>query len=708
MKRVFISNNTEVATKDFEINKDFDAINLPVKAEHQDGNTVFVIDVHCTFKKAEKMQQQGGVIIYRHLLKIFEGKQDKLKVVFYSPIPQEDLVKLKPENYVLKLLPFVECKYEVGQFESDLSAEIAKYEKEGWVQFNNASENLLSGWALSGEKSIRLRSDKKILFIDDENAQWKITLDLLLGESNYTIFESGTKENFRNHIQPLLNLAEKSNKEEITAHNIGTLLQNELSGHYLVLSDFYLTESHTPEHWMDEKELTKKSGYKLFATIKTLDPAIPFVFHTSSNKVTYYKFFDQLGVDDWHIKDSRNEATRDEKTTNYKFFSEVINSLYKQPQMTLYERLRSILNNIIFAEKMATYWWRDKEHIHQAKFSKSLYPDLIFQQLYESWFAIRQFVNKESSFESLITADVNRRTDYFIPVSVIANLYKIKEDFQDKLYSNKFTVNIGSNWLDNALEVIRNTASHIRHKNAFHVIDAVIYFELALKYLELITFKEKDRDAIDFRFVVKNDLDTKYNSQEYNYSSAICYLTIHKKGFLKELSFNSSFENLFLNNLNNKIKELNRTNNSGYAQSDALYKDLIEYKNDISIITTLIDSLMKLCNNSITNYNDLDSCLHSLREKSKTCQNTIGRSKIIPFNIFGYKPFEAIGHSKENKGIATDKKKEFAQIKQEFEASCKYIFTRQRTILQNNSQLVDELLQCFYQENGTYKISQVK
>ena len=48
-----------------------------------------------------------------------QGKQDLLKVVFYSPLSQDFLIKLKPDNYVLKLLPFIECNYD-GKFSYDL------------------------------------------------------------------------------------------------------------------------------------------------------------------------------------------------------------------------------------------------------------------------------------------------------------------------------------------------------------------------------------------------------------------------------------------------------------------------------------------------------------------------------------------------------------------------------------------------------------
>ena len=137
MKRFYIS-NTEVL-KDYSIitNGAFEIGNFFVP--DFTGNTVYVIDVHCRFTKGNKeffLQHQGGLVVYRHLLKQFEGRQDKLKVVFYSPLAAKYLVAIKPENNVLTLLPFVELLKEKDddgniiddwKFESSLTKEIDKF-----------------------------------------------------------------------------------------------------------------------------------------------------------------------------------------------------------------------------------------------------------------------------------------------------------------------------------------------------------------------------------------------------------------------------------------------------------------------------------------------------------------------------------------------------------------------------------------------------
>lgn len=98
-----------------------------------EGDLVFVIDVHCRFKQAERMQQQGGVKVFHGLRKIFVGRLKELRIVFYSPISRENLVRLKPENEILNSLPFIEVNSENEQFRSALQSLVDKYDS-GLIQ----------------------------------------------------------------------------------------------------------------------------------------------------------------------------------------------------------------------------------------------------------------------------------------------------------------------------------------------------------------------------------------------------------------------------------------------------------------------------------------------------------------------------------------------------------------------------------------------
>jgi hypothetical protein len=342
MQRVFISNNTEVASGKFIISNDFDAANLPVTDEHKSGNIIFIIDCHCTFKGAEKIQQQGGVIIYRHLLKLFEGKQDKLKVVFYSPIPKHDLVKLKPENYVVKLMPFVECKYEEGQFENELTKIVSDNE---FPQFNNASENLLSGWAASGAEPIQMNADKKPLIIDDQIVEWKETYNQLFGKNEYNIY---SKEEITESI------------EKIRA-NEGYDLFSGIRDSLFVISDFYLTENHDSDLWKDRTIYKTISGFQLYAKAKSVFRCKPWMLQTSSNRIYNYELFDDWGIDKWVVKDIRPDVKLNEKIQTYQQFNSGIlllknmtwmDELWKK-FMPLEKKLKSKSVDELLKEK----WW---------------------------------------------------------------------------------------------------------------------------------------------------------------------------------------------------------------------------------------------------------------------------------------------------------------------------------------------------------------
>lgn len=363
MKLVFIS-NTEVSAPKLKVyslgspiatkGKTIPNVATSLNTILKDENTVFVIDVHCTFKGCEKMQEQGGVIIYRHLLKLFENCQDELKVIFYSPISKDDLVKLKAENYVLKLLPFVQLKFEEnGQFAKELAAVIKDLNckvkssidsqdfSKGWLQFNNASENLLSGWSLAGAKPIDLK-DYKVLAIDDQFSEWEVTYNLIFPPSQ------------------LLSLKYKSQGEFRDAWRLGESaviceIESSLNEASLVLIDLYLSENHESNSWRTTDYLKDISGYKVFKSIREKKPAIPVIFHSTSNKIRNYKSLTTLLCDGYVVKDLRIESSNFEKQDTYSEFASSITSAIKDfGHVWLHEQFNFL------QEDNSNKWWIEK------------------------------------------------------------------------------------------------------------------------------------------------------------------------------------------------------------------------------------------------------------------------------------------------------------------------------------------------------------
>jgi len=469
MQRVFISNTAVQESGDIKIDGFFDIANLPIEKEQKDGNTIFVIDVHCTFNQL-KLQEQGGVIIYRHLLNQFKDCQDKLKVVFYSPISKEHLAALRPENYVLTLLPFVQCEYD-GNFAKALQEEI---DKNAFVQFNNASENLLSGWSLnqkqyvetyflSDEESEKPKNEqtpvaRSIAVIDDQLNEWTTTFK--------NIFEPKTKFRFLlyNNSKGTKGNFDKTKIENLTDPKTAYTLTDQIKDIDLVLSDFYLEEPHESNNWMSSEELSTKSGFQLFETIKGkkgergISKGIPYVMHTSSNKIQYLKFLDSNGVDNWLIKDTRPDTPIQQKRENYFAFKKEIEKYTSLESSELYVSLRKIWKQIELLESpsVPVSWWD----------SNTKKPSII-NLLKNSWMALRAYVNKEEYFAT----NIGSNDKNFTPTAINSNLGKILE--MDFKFGNTFD----SNYFFHFLTQVRNASSHYIDYNFFGVADSLIYFE---------------------------------------------------------------------------------------------------------------------------------------------------------------------------------------------------------------------------------------
>ena len=525
MPRVFISNTKVQESGDIKIDASFDVSNF-VAEQHKSGDTTFIIDVHCKFKEAEKMQQHGGVIIYRHLLSKFKDCQDKLKVIFYSPISKEDLVKLKPENYVLTLLPFVELfpKDKDGNdipnwnFKDALEAA----EKEICPQFNNASENLLSGWALFKSSNRRRTTDfvesnyrtkeeikqgkkgiaRSIAFIDDQLEEWKVTYK--------QIFEPDTSFAFLNYDRFLTSTSGYDEQKIVNLDEIDRV--------DLVISDFYLEENHETNHWMSKSELADKSGFKLYETIKgkkgkkAENKAVPYVMHTSSNKIQYFKFLDSNGVDDWLIKDIRLNATKEEKQTTFEEFKNVIEEFTSGKNSELYVKLKLFWKRILEIENSTTDNWAftkknksveanltysqyDKktgkyENVPCISYNANAYSKKeIIGLLKDSWSTLRAFVTKQKHF----TANIGSIDKSFTAASICSNLGKLFEFYG---FNQKMDFNMVFRYIFS----IRNASSHFSDYRYFSIEDCLIYFDLWLSVLE-----DKETDLL--KFFAKKSLD---------------------------------------------------------------------------------------------------------------------------------------------------------------------------------------------------------
>lgn len=543
MQRVFISNNEELSSADVKITNDFDIRNLSVTKNQKNGDTVFVIDVHCTFKDKEKMQQQGGADIYRHLLKQFDGCQDKLKVIFYSPLSAEELVSRMPENYVLRLLPFIELfpKEKNGNYINNwkFEAELQRIIKRNiFPQFNNASENLLSGWAVREEKKINTNG-KKILFIDDQQSEWGIVFSKIFPRNTVHYIENSkgirinTEEAFKNKL--------KTNFQGFIRDLKRTLKEKKPD---LILSDFYLSEFHVITEWKDIETIESKSGYKVFRALRNLAPATPFVFHTSSNKAQIYKFFDARGVDDWIVKDVRNDSKEKEKGLSFREFKDCIEDFLSGD---LHIQLKSLWRGIENIEKRKPYWW--KSNFNNLR-------ETIVGILKDNWFGLKRIARKQYLFEKAVySKNYISNEDTFTAAAVIVSLNNILELLEFHILHEGSPRNSG---LAKIVRSMRNVAGHGRKDFfCFSIQDAIFANYLILKLLQQVVKPDelKKTNPIPSYNLYPNNSDN-----SFKYALFWLYLQLYNSKYLdKHLSEHKSVIEERINNIFDLAK-----NDSGF------------------------------------------------------------------------------------------------------------------------------------------------
>jgi hypothetical protein len=463
-------------------NPPFDIVNVSGKTfaatiEYLAGSkgfddVVYLINVHCVFASGDtktkyNFQQQNGVAIYRHLLKIYEDNQEKLKVAFFSPITVENLVKLKSENAVLEHHPFFHVPFKWNNCVTALQA------KTDWKYFNNASENLLSGYSIYASKnpdSAKIKTkDKKILFVDDQAPEWKTVFNEMVTK----------KEDFSfYHYQRDSSYTKGFDASKIQGNNF----KNEAQNADLIISDFYLQENHEIDKWKSAEELEYVSGFQLFKYIKNkLNAGIPMVIHTSSNKVRYFQFLDSNGLDGWITKDVRVNATAEEKELIFESLKRTIEKFTVGENAKIYKDLKEIWKKIQTIRKSSqNNWWYVHADTPQMpendfkKLNKTTKNDLL-EILVDAYFAIRNYLKRES----FLAKDLQSKDLSFSASSIASNLGYI--------YELLFGISQSGGNLNLHLRfffAIRNAASHYAGYKYFNMEDAILYFHYWLLALE--------------------------------------------------------------------------------------------------------------------------------------------------------------------------------------------------------------------------------
>lgn len=307
----------------------------------------YLINVHCSIGEGDKAQNQSGVAIYRHLLKRFEGNQDKLRVIFYSPLPRNILVDLKPGNFVLNLLPFIQSKYD-GLF-SDVLVQIINTSESEWPRFNNASENLLSGWALARQQTTSERDTGKIplkanlLIADDEFRDWALTY--------LTIFDNPSAVHF-----PPYGSQKEFRQAWLERTAVPFISEGAAAANY-VLADLYIVENHErTKPFKTREDVEEISGFKLFNALKERFPFLPYMVYSTSNKVWNQEAFREKGVWGRAVKDNSADLSNEDKIAQFEYFRQCLTRI-TEPEWRHAARIWTDLVQFGTRSDMKRYWW---------------------------------------------------------------------------------------------------------------------------------------------------------------------------------------------------------------------------------------------------------------------------------------------------------------------------------------------------------------
>jgi len=426
--------------------------------------TIYIIDIHFLFEESQKRQEQPGLNFYKLLISEFSEYQENLKVIFYSPLTVKFITEQKPENYILNELPFIQINSN-GDFEERLVKEIELWNnKNSWPVFNNASLNLISGWALSGFKKVSTDYNANrpwVHIVDDEMNQWKKVYELIFDNSI----------NLKLHNYKRTSTDRKYSFDKLQGNK--ALLRDAA----LVISDFYLEENHEPSNWLNQEELSTKSGFQFYKDIAgTKEKAgknsgVPFIVHSSSNKVPYFKFLQAHGVDDWCVKDVNIATTTSNQLNYFLLFKSQVENYISSQNYKRYKNQKEIWNVIVKLHnqnKIECLWWKNDAGFILREFKNASYD-------------IKNYLSQEKFYLD----EMGMNNEAYTASSIISNLYKLLEWWNSSLEKKQRT-----NFLYSFLSRVRNEAVH--HSNSrLQIDDAILYLKILVSIFEIDSIKKQ-------------------------------------------------------------------------------------------------------------------------------------------------------------------------------------------------------------------------
>lgn len=326
------------------------------------------------------------------------------------------------------------------------------------------AQNLYKGWAESAKSTLIrdaiLKTQKKVLIIDDNFDLLKDVFNEILGEENILEFftENYTVEKFKNE-----------HDKEIP-HNCIRRLNEVLPSCCMVISDLYLFESHGTDFFSTPDNAESISGFVLNREIKRLNPMLPVMMFTSSNKVWNYRLFDSYGIDEWVVKfDSTMTNISASAITKgfYQNFEEaVLNLIQRKPYLFLLKVYENV-NNL----SLKDLWWY-KDNTNKGK--------EIITIINESLVAVKSLLNKQFAYEQILAEQkkIYSSNSYTCSaiISQLGNIVEILYGLYEDSGKNADSVADGINLF---LLKNRNLAAHKNDYRDFTIEDVIIAIALA-------------------------------------------------------------------------------------------------------------------------------------------------------------------------------------------------------------------------------------
>jgi hypothetical protein len=449
-------------------------------SNYQQNHLQFIINVNLLFKGGY-YEEQKGVDLYRAILHILNDRIESLSFVFYSPLSAANSAKLKPANSVLLHLPYIELPVEdIRLVKETLNLPCPL--------FNNSSENLLSGFYLTGARPID--KNQNIFIIDDQYLEWEQTLSLIFSKNNFYSFKRNSREEYKELYKKL---TQKATPNELKTEFEELVLKSDL-----IISDLYLIENHEPGIWKALDESRSISGFQVIKKIREINEFKPLVLFSTTNRARNIFVINSINLNGWSIKDNRPQISIEDKKDYFEEYSEMVISASTDFDVELSRLWKKFL---YIKENYFNTWWYQK--IAKNEKLKNETYNTVLQRIKESLNAFHRYYNQKRSISKAAKKRyffINPMDDFTIHSVIIQTFKCIELIYRVSAKRNENTglydkVPLLENFEDDISRYLFMVRNNSAHGSTFQSITANNAFGFLIYTIELLSLSELQINA---------------------------------------------------------------------------------------------------------------------------------------------------------------------------------------------------------------------